>query len=140
MGYRLLADALVALHLIWILFMLAGFVLALWGIFFKKSVLDWLWFRTFHLAGIIYVAALSIQGKLCPLTVWENQLRTKADPTAPYTGSFVIHYVEKLVYPEIDPALLQAATLLLGGFSILAYLFAPPRKLRILLRKQREQL
>jgi hypothetical protein len=134
-GYRFLADALVALHLVWILFMLAGFVLVLWGVLFKRSLLNWFWFRTFHLIGIIYVAALSIQEKLCPLTVWENLLRNKAEPTAAYSGSFIIHYIEKLVYPEIDPVLLQAATLFLGVISVLAYLLFPPHKLRNFLKR-----
>jgi len=138
MGYKLLADGLVALHFIWILFMIAGFLLAPGGIFFRKSLLDWFWFRTLHLAGIIYVAALSIQEKLCPLTIWENHLRAKAEPIATYSGSFIIHYVKKLVYPDLDPVLLQVATLLLGALSILAYFFFPPRKLRNLLKKHLE--
>src|SRR4030067_3194555 len=128
MIYRLIADFLVALHLLWILFMLAGVALILWGILFKRIILNWFWFRTLHLAGIIYVGALSIQGKLCPLTTWENQLRAKSDPASAYTGSFIIHYIEKIVYPEVDPVLLQTATITIGIFTILAYLVVPPAR------------
>src|SRR4030067_3712529 len=98
MYYRLLADFLVAPHFLWILFMLAGFVATGIGIFFKRSILNWFWFRTLHLAVIVYVGALSLQGKLCPLTVWENQLRAEADPASSYSGSFIIYYIQKLVY------------------------------------------
>ncbi len=134
MIYRLLADFLVALHLLWILFMLAGVVLILWGILFKRKILDWFWFRTLHLAGIIYVGALSIQGKLCPLTIWENQLRAKSDPAGTYTGSFIIHHIEKIVYPEVDPVLLKMATISLGVFTILAYLVLPPARVKRLFK------
>lgn len=128
MSYRLLADFLVALHFLWILFILAGFGLTLWGILFKKAILDWFWFRTLHLAGIVYVGTLSALGKLCPLTTWENTLRSKAGQGSTYAGSFIIHYVEKLVYPEVDPVLLQVLTILLGVFSLAAYLLRPPEK------------
>lgn len=135
MHYRLLADFLVAIHFLWIIFMLAGFGLTLWGMFLKRKILDWFWFRTLHLAGIVYVGALSLQGKLCPLTIWENQLRVKAEPTSTYSGSFIIHYIEKLVYPEVNPLLLQVATITLGVFTILAYILAPPFKLKEILKK-----
>ena len=135
MIYRLIADFLVALHLLWILFMLAGVALILWGILFKRIILNWFWFRTLHLAGIIYVGALSIQGKLCPLTTWENQLRAKSDPASAYTGSFIIHYIEKIVYPEVDPVLLQTATITIGIFTILAYLVVPPARVKRLFKR-----
>ncbi len=135
MHYRLLADSLVATHFLWILFMLTGFGLILAGMLFSKKILNWFWFRTLHLAGIVYVGALSLQGKLCPLTIWENQLRTKADPASTYSGSFIIHYIEKLVYPEVNPVLLQAATISLGVFTLLAYILAPPLRLKRILKK-----
>jgi len=133
--YEIIADFLVATHFLWILFIGAGFALTLWGIFFKRKILDWFWFRTLHLAGIVYVGALSLQGKLCPLTIWENQLRTKADPASTYSGSFIIHYIEKLVYLEVNPVLLQVATVSLGVFTLLAYVLAPPRRLKEILKK-----
>lgn len=136
MIYRLLADFLVALHLLWIIFMIAGMILILWGSFFKRGILDWFWFRTLHLLGIIYVGVLSIQGKLCPLTIWDNQLRAKADPEGTYAGSFIIHYVEKLVYPEVDPVILKVATLTFGIITISAYLFASPQRLRRLFKRE----
>jgi hypothetical protein len=135
MYYRLLADFLVAIHFLWILFMLVGFGLILAGMLFSKKILNWFWFRTLHLAGIIYVGALSMQGKLCPLTIWENQLRAKADQASTYSGSFIIHYIEKLVYLEVNPVLLQVATVSLGVFTLLAYVLAPPRRLKEILKK-----
>jgi len=126
---------LVAIHFLWILFMLVGFGLILAGMLFSKKILNWFWFRTLHLAGIVYVGALALQGKLCPLTIWENQLRAKVSPTSTYSGSFIIHYIEKLVYPDVNPVLLQVATVSLGVFTILAYILAPPFKLKGILKK-----
>lgn len=135
MMYNKLADALVALHFLWILFMLAGFFLTLYGIFFKKNILNWFWFRTIHLVGIIYVGTLSIIGQLCPLTIWENALRSKVNPGKIYSGSFIIHYAEQLVYPDVDPVLLQIATVSLGAFTLLAYLVSPPLKFKTFVKE-----
>jgi len=135
MYYRLAADFLVATHFLWILFMLVGFGLILAGMLFSKKILNWFWFRTLHLAGIVYVGALSLEGKLCPLTIWENQLRTKADPASTYSGSFIIHYIERLIYPEVNPVLLQVATITLGVFTLLAYILKPPFRLKEILKK-----
>jgi hypothetical protein len=135
MYYRLLADFLVATHFLWILFMLTGFGLILAGMLFSKKILNWFWFRTLHLAGIVYAGALSLQGKLCPLTIWENQLRARTDPSSTYSGSFIIHYIEKLVYPDVNPVLLQVVTVSLGVFTLLAYILKPPFRLKEILKK-----
>ncbi len=47
---------------------------------------------------IIYVAILTLLGKYCPLTILENKFREQYNPELTYPGSFVIYYIEKLVY------------------------------------------
>ncbi len=81
--------------------MLAGFIFTFYNVFFAKSklFLDWWLFRTVHLCGIVYVGLLAILGKYCPLTILENILRAKYNPNLSYPGSFIVHYIEKLVYP-----------------------------------------
>ena len=86
---RLLADALVAVHLAFIVFVVAGGLLALrrpkWAIL--------------HLPAVAWGAWTEFTGILCPLTPWENALRRAAD-TAGYEGGFVEHYVIPVIYPE----------------------------------------
>jgi len=44
----------------------------------------------------------------CPLTIAEQWLRRGAGP-ASYQGSFLIHYLEIVVYPDVSPELLAWA-------------------------------
>ncbi|EQB63040.1 MAG: hypothetical protein RBG1_1C00001G0619 [candidate division Zixibacteria bacterium RBG-1] len=130
MSYQILADAVIFVHLIWIIFMLVGFFITLYALAFKKSLLDWWKFRTLHLVGIFYVAGLSVLGKYCPLTILENKLREQASPQQVYQGSFISHYLEKIVYPEIDPLWIQIPTLALAIFTILIFVLFPPLKIK----------
>lgn len=129
MIYKILADAIVVIHFIWILFMLLGFILTLLG-FWQKGFFDRWLLRTIHLFGIAYVSLLAIMGKYCPITVWENILREKYDFTLTYPGSFMIHYAEKLVYPDVNPLIIQIPTTFIAVFIVLIFIFRPPKKIK----------
>ncbi len=135
MFYKILADLIIFTHLIWIIFMLAGFFITLYALAFKKSFLNWWKFRTLHLAGIFYVASLSVLGKYCPLTILENFLRAQANPQQVYQGSFIAHYLEKIVYPEIDPLLIKIPTLSIAVFTIIIFIILPPLKVKQSLKR-----
>ncbi|MGO9146498.1 MAG: DUF2784 domain-containing protein [Desulfomonilia bacterium] len=87
--YRVLADAVVYLHFAFILFVILG------GIFviFRPKIL-WL-----HIPCVIWGMVIELAGFICPLTPLENYLRVQARQT-PYSGDFVIHYIEPVIYPE----------------------------------------
>lgn len=138
MVYRILADLLVVIHFGWIVFMLAGFALTIRG-FWKPLFFDRWLFRTIHLAGILFVTALEILGKFCPLTIWENTLRRSYDPSHTYPGSFIIQYLVELVYPDIDPLILTIPTVGLAGFTLIVFVLRPPEKLRQAWRSGRER-
>lgn len=129
MGYKLLADLIVALHLLWILFMLAGFILAAGG-FFKKELFDWWRFRTLHFFGIAFAGTLALLGKYCPLTIWENLLRAKYDPSLTYPGSFMIYYFERFIYPDVNPLVIRIPTTFVALFSVLVFFLRPPKKIK----------
>ena len=137
MLYKILADAIVVTHFAWILFMLVGFMLTLYGFFWKKFFDKWL-IRTLHLFGIVYVSLLAIMGKYCPLTLWENVLRAKYDPSLTYPGSFMIYYAEKLVYPDINPLLIRIPTTFIAVFTILVFIIRPPQRIRNMWGKVKE--
>lgn len=131
MIYKILADTIVLMHFAWILFMLWGFILTLRGFLHKEFFERWL-FRTFHLIGIAYVSVLAIMGKYCPLTIWENTLRAKYDHPLTYAGSFTIHYIEKLVYPDINPLIIQIPTTFIAVFTVVVFIIRPPEKIRMI--------
>jgi hypothetical protein len=71
----MLADIVVGVHLLIVLFILLGVPLVYLG-----AALHWTWVRSrpwrmLHLAAILFVAAESLLGITCPLTVWEDTLR-----------------------------------------------------------------
>lgn len=88
MAYRWLADATVALHLAFILFVVFGGFLA-----WRKPVWAWV-----HLPAVAWVAYLEFTGAICPLTPLENALRARAGD-AGYSGGFIDHYLLPVIYP-----------------------------------------
>ncbi len=131
MFYRIMADLMVVVHFGWICFMLLGFALTVRA-FRKPAFFDRWLFRTIHLAGIFFVAILEIFGKYCPLTLWENALRRHYDPSHEYPGSFIAQYILKLIYPDVDLAVIIIPTILIALFTIVVFILRPPEKFRFL--------
>ena len=99
-GYQLAADLVLGAHFAFVLFVVLGLVLILLG-----GVLRWRWvtnplFRLIHVGAIVYVAIQSWLGKICPLTVWEMNLRRHAQEAA-YEGSFIGHWLGVLLYWDL---------------------------------------
>jgi hypothetical protein len=88
MLYSVAADAIVILHLAFIVFvMLGGLLLLLW----PRLVY-------LHLPAVIWGTLVELQGWMCPLTPLEQHLRKLAGE-AGYSGGFVEHYLLPLIYP-----------------------------------------
>ncbi len=88
MIHRLLADAVLVLHLGFILFVVLGGFLVL-----RRPRLAWL-----HVPVFLWGAAIEFGGWVCPLTPLEKWLRERGGEVA-YAGGFVEHYVTALIYP-----------------------------------------
>jgi len=138
MLYKVFADLIVVIHFAWILFMLVGFLLTLCGFFWKKFF-DWWLFRALHLCGIAYVGLLAVLRQYCPLTILENTLRAGYNPELTYPGSFVVHYIERLVYPDVVPLAILIPTIFIAVFTIVVFIIKPPTKIRRIF-KWREKL
>src|ERR1043166_6208953 len=76
--YSLLADLVLLLHFAFVAFVVLGFVLIWIGYFCRWPFVRDLRFRLAHLAAMGFVLAESLAGFICPLTTWENRLRTSA--------------------------------------------------------------
>ena len=112
MAYKILADITVLVHFLWIVFLFLG---AIWG---RKNRAV----KTFHLAGLAFAFIIQIFDWYCPITHLEFWLRGKHNPNLTYTGSFIIYYVEKIIYIEISPTIILMVTLLLGALNVWIYL------------------
>jgi hypothetical protein len=89
MLFRLAADAVLLLHLGFILFALLGALLAL----------RWRWVAVIHLPAAAWGFFVELTGRVCPLTDWENHFRLLAGQSG-YAESFIEHYLLALIYPE----------------------------------------
>jgi len=58
------------------------------------------WFRLAHLLAIGIVAGEAVGGVICPLTTWEARLRETAGEMGVYQGSFIQHWVHRLMFFE----------------------------------------
>lgn len=89
MIYRILADATVVLHLLFVAFVVCGGVLAL-----RWPRVAWT-----HLPAAAWGAWVEFAGWICPLTPLENWLRVQGGSTI-YTTGFVERYLLPVLYPE----------------------------------------
>jgi hypothetical protein len=87
--FRILADATVVLHLLFVAFVIAGGVL----------VLRWPRVAWVHLPAAAWGAWIEFAGWICPLTPLENWLRQQGGGTV-YTSSFVERYLLPILYPS----------------------------------------
>lgn len=99
-GYALAADAVVAVHFAFVLFVVAGGLLAAWRP----------WLAALHLPAAAWGAWIEFSGGICPLTPLENRLRAAAGE-ATYPGDFLGEYLFALLYPA---GLTRELQLLLG--------------------------
>ena len=90
MLYRVLADAAVTVHLLFIVFVIFGGLLT-----FRWPRVAWV-----HVPSFLWGGAIALFGWICPLTYLENDLRVKGASEG-YTTSFAEEYLLQFVYPEL---------------------------------------
>jgi hypothetical protein len=126
--YRLLADAVLALHFAVVVFVLAGLILVLVGNARGWNWVNNLWFRLAHLGAIAYVVAQQWFGVVCPLTTLEMWLRAQAG-AATYSGGFIEHWLGRLLFYD-GPAWAFTLVYTLFGLAVAAtwWYFPPARR------------
>ena len=105
MFYRVLADLVLVFHLAFIVFVLAGGLLAM----------RWRLAPYLHLPGVLWAVLVEVSGGQCPLTPLENLLRRAAGASG-YSGGFIEQYLVPAIYPAPLSSSLQ---LLLAAFVVL---------------------
>ncbi len=98
MEYHLLANAVLLLHLLFILFVVGGGLLVL-----RWPKMAWL-----HLPAALWGAAIEFAGWICPLTPLENHFRRMAG-AAGYADGFIEHYLLPTLYPHALTREIQVA-------------------------------
>jgi hypothetical protein len=108
--YSGLAVCVLFVHVLFILWVVFGALLTL-----SRPVLRWL-----HIVSLVWGILTELLPWPCPLTVLENWSEAKAG-VQPYQGGFLLHYLDKLVYPDISATALTVAGVLVCVLNLAVY-------------------
>ena len=122
-----LADAILVLHVAFVLFVVFALVAIYAGYFLK-----WQWvrnraFRILHLIAIGIVVVQSWVGVICPLTVLEMALRDKAGAET-YSGSFIQHWLQSLLYYDAPEWVFMVVYTCFGSLVLASWFVVRPRR------------
>ena len=109
--YASLAVFVLVLHSLFIAWVIFGALVTR-----SRPVLRWL-----HIASLVWGILIEVLPWPCPLTLAENWLEGKAG-VEPYHGGFLLHYMDKLVYPDISPASLTVIGVMVCAFNLAFYM------------------
>ena len=110
MIYRALADAVLVLHLGFVLFVVLGGLLVL-----RRPKLAWL-----HIPAAIWGVLIEYTGWICPLTPLEISFRARGGQPG-YGGGFIQHYIQPVLYPA---GLTRSTQVVLGSIVLILNLAA----------------
>jgi len=108
--YSGLAVCVLFLHMLFILWVVFGALLTL-----SRPIL-----RRLHIVSLVWGILTELLPWPCPLTVLENWLEAKAG-VQPYQGGFLLHYLDKVVYPDISASALTVAGVLVCVLNLAVY-------------------
>jgi Protein of Unknown function (DUF2784) len=108
--YSGLAVCVLFLHALFIVWVVFGAVFTR-----SRPILRWL-----HIVSLIWGILTELLPWPCPLTLLENWLEQTAGVES-YHGGLLLHYMDKLVYPDISATALTVAGVLVCAFNLAIY-------------------
>lgn len=125
--YAFLADGVLVLHALYVLFVVGGLLLILLGWRRGWSWTRGWWFRLAHLAAIGFVMLEAWWGIVCPLTVLESHLRVRAGQTGYATG-FIGEWLQRLVFYQAPGWVFTVLYTVFALLVIIVFVYHPPRR------------
>jgi hypothetical protein len=108
--YSVLATFVLFLHALFIVWVVFGALVTR-----SRKILRWL-----HIASLVWGILTELLPWPCPLTLLENWFEAKAD-VQPYQGGFLLHYLDKLVYPDVSVTVLTVAGMIICALNLAFY-------------------
>lgn len=93
--FSTLAAFVLFIHLVWILWVLFGWLLTR-----HRPILT-----SIHIASLVWGVCVEAGPWPCPLTLVEQWLESRAG-SGSYQGGFMVHYLDAIVYPDVSAQLL----------------------------------
>ncbi|MFZ0746271.1 MAG: DUF2784 domain-containing protein [Terracidiphilus sp.] len=106
-----LATLILAIHLAWLALVIFG---ALW----TRGRPVW---SAVHIAALLWGIAVEAGPWPCPLTLLEEYFEARAGAAA-YHGSFLLHYLDAIVYPNLPGWVVTCAGVAVCGLNLGIYL------------------
>lgn len=125
--YLIVADVILLIHALFVCFVVLGLMLIFIGQWRGWNWVTYFWFRIAHLLAIAVVVLQSWLGLICPLTIWEMDLRTMAGEAA-YTGSFIAHWIERLLYYRAPDWVFVLLYTCFGALVVASWIWIRPRR------------
>ena len=108
--YSALATFVLFVYALFILWVVFGALLTR-----SRSIL-----RGLHIGSLVWGILSELLPWPCPLTVLENWFEARAG-VEPYQGGFLLHYLDKLVYPDISATALTVAGVMICALNLAFY-------------------
>jgi hypothetical protein len=108
--YSALATAVLFLHGLFIFWVIFGALVVS-----SRPILRWL-----HIASLVWGILTELLPWPCPLTQLENWLEARAGVES-YQGGFLMHYLDRLVYPDISPTVLTVTGVFVCALNLALY-------------------
>ncbi len=125
--YQTLADLVLLLHAMFVVFVVAALLLTIVGGYRRwQWVRNW-WFRVVHLVSIAVVVAQSWAGLICSLTSLEMWLRGQAG-SEQYDGGFIQYWLQRFLYYDAPAWVFVTAYTVFGLLVVITWLRFPPKK------------
>ena len=119
----MLADAIVVVHLLIVLFVVTGVPLVYLGAARRWAwVRSWRW-RLLHLMAIAVIAAESLIGVDCPLTVWEDRLRGEQISTG-----FIERWIDRILFYDAPTWVFTVAYVAFAALVVITWIAVPPTR------------
>jgi hypothetical protein len=126
MVYLFLADAILILHTLIVLFNLGALPLIWVGYFRHWHFIRNFAFRSAHLLLIAFVAIEAFFGAICPLTSWEDALRLRAGAGSRYERGYVAYWLHQVIFYDLDPIFFTVAYGLFFALVIFTLFWVKP--------------
>jgi hypothetical protein len=108
--YSLLSIAALSLHLAFVLWVIFGALLTRG----RRGL------AVAHIVSLLYAVFIEVTVLPCPLTRVEKWAQNQSGMT-PYTGDFLEHYLETVIYPDVPYAVLVPAAVAVCAFNLGIY-------------------
>ena len=121
-----LANGIVVVHLAIVGFLILGEALILLGGWRRWRWVGNRWLRGAHLSTILFVAVQATLDRVCPLTLWEHDLRARAGQPIEDAG-FIARLLRELLYVDASPAVLTACYVAFAALVVATIWMVPVR-------------